>query len=251
MDIFEMLPKFDVLSARKVLVVQPHPDDAEVGAGDVIARFRDEGAEIHYLTVTDGSLGINSPDIPKDSIVQIRRNECEASGRFLGATIFTYLDEKDGSLTDVPALAGRIAEVIRTYRPGLVLCPDPYLPYESHMDHIVTAKATSQAVICTGLQEYPRGTDTKPFQVDAIAYYFTSRPNLLVDVSTTLLDRFKAMEFHKSQFNDEVLAMYRVYFTNRATMLAVNESYTFAAGLKVLPPLMLHCFTEAEAYSAQ
>ena len=248
MELGELLPKYDILSMRRVLVVQPHPDDAEVGAGDVIAKLHDSGAEIHYLTATDGSLGVNSPDIPKESIVAIRKMETEASGRYLGVDGFTYLDEKDGALKDVPALAGRIAEVIRSYRPDLVLSPDPYLPYESHMDHIVTAKATSQAVISSSLMEYPRGTSTTPHSVTLMAYYLTAKPNVILDVSTTLVRRFKAMEFHKSQFSDELLALYRVYFTNRATQLAVNEDYTFGAGLKILPPLMMHCFTEADDY---
>ena len=39
---------------------------------------------------------------------------------------FHWFDEPDGSLEHIPALAGRIAELIRTGQPDVVFCPDPW-----------------------------------------------------------------------------------------------------------------------------
>ncbi len=34
---------------QNVLILSPHTDDAELGAGGTIARFVEEGKKIHYI----------------------------------------------------------------------------------------------------------------------------------------------------------------------------------------------------------
>ncbi len=64
---------------EKVLVVSPHTDDGELGAGGTITRWQQEGKEIHYLVFSGCELSI--PDnLPKDTL----RNECLMSARTLG-----------------------------------------------------------------------------------------------------------------------------------------------------------------------
>ncbi|MGB4243748.1 MAG: PIG-L family deacetylase, partial [Dethiobacteria bacterium] len=48
----DLLPIPNLLEAKSLLVVQAHPDDADVGAGATLARLSDAGARITYLTVT-------------------------------------------------------------------------------------------------------------------------------------------------------------------------------------------------------
>ena len=42
---------------KKLLCVQPHPDDNEIGMGGIISLLTKKGVQVDYLTVTDGSLG--------------------------------------------------------------------------------------------------------------------------------------------------------------------------------------------------
>ena len=53
-----LIPTPDLLRARRLLCVQPHYDDNDIGAGGTIARLADAGAEVHYLTVTDDVVGV-------------------------------------------------------------------------------------------------------------------------------------------------------------------------------------------------
>jgi len=43
------------MSKDRMLVIQAHPDDADMNIGGTIAKWADEGYEIYYLIVTDGS----------------------------------------------------------------------------------------------------------------------------------------------------------------------------------------------------
>ena len=43
----------DLSKAKRVLFVQPHPDDNQIGAGGTIAWLRSLGVEVYELTVTD------------------------------------------------------------------------------------------------------------------------------------------------------------------------------------------------------
>lgn len=235
----------DLSDCRKLLCIQPHPDDNEVGLGGTIASFAEKGCEIHYLTVTNGDLGAVDEDLSSAEIAAIRARELEAAGRSLGATVFHQLDHGDGTLEHIPALAGEIAEVIRTVRPDVIFCPDPWLSYEAHYDHIVTGRAAAQALLSSGLPLYPRGTSTRPWQPQAIGFYFTAEPNTVIDITDHFEQKFEAMALHRSQFSEEILAMYRIYFREQSRQLAEGRGFGLGEGLKVLSPLHLHCFVDA------
>jgi LmbE family N-acetylglucosaminyl deacetylase len=48
-----VIPTPDIFQAKKILCVQPHYDDNDIGAGGTLAKLHEAGAEIIYLTVTD------------------------------------------------------------------------------------------------------------------------------------------------------------------------------------------------------
>lgn len=241
MDLSAFMSPPEIMNAECALCIQPHPDDNEIGMGGIIAALARRGCRVHYLTVTNGDLGQTAGPAEPAALAARRRQEAQAAGQALGAVEFHFFDEPDGSLKDVPALAGRIAELIRTLRPQVIFCPDPWALYEGHMDHVVTGKAAAQAFLSAGLAEYPRGTATAPWQPAAIGFYFTQQPNTVVDVTDTFEQKFAAMALHASQLNEEMLALYRAYFTMLGGQLAQGKGFALGEGLKVLGPLHLHC----------
>lgn len=231
-------------TCKKVLCVQPHPDDNEIGMGGVIRMLALKGCEIHYLTVTDGRLGnVGSPHSP-DEIAVMRKKEARASGTYLGATKYFWFGYDDGTLSDIPKLAGEIGELIRTEQYDTLFAPDSWLPYESHYDHIVTGRACAQAAISCSLHAYPEGTLTLPCTLQAVGLYFTSHPNTVVDITEHFEAKFAAMAMHETQMNDELLSLYRTYFTLRGNQLLNGKG--IGEGLKMLRPIHLHAFPEAK-----
>ena len=245
MDISQFFSAPDITEMKHILCIQPHPDDNEIGMGGIIAALAKKGCTIEYLTVTNGDLGLTDPTLTCETLAKLRRQETIDAGKKLGVSRFHFLEHGDGTLESIPTLASEIAEVIRTIQPEAILCPDPWAPYEAHNDHIVTGKAASQAFISSGLLQYPRGTQTKPHQAQAIGFYFTNNVNTVIDISDTFALKCEAMAEHKTQMNEQTLALFTAYFQMQGQKLAIGHDFALGEGLKVLRPEQMHCFAEA------
>lgn len=242
----QMLKAPKLKNIKKAICIQPHPDDNEVGMGGAIAALVQKGCEIHYITVTDGSLGLVDDSMTHEELASKRRVEVLASGEVLGVSEFHFLDYQDGTLNDIYKLSGDIAEIVRTVKPDFIFCPDPWLQYEAHQDHVITGKAAAQCFITSWLHEYPLGTKTLPHKVKGIGFYFTSKANTVVDISNTFDLKMKAMACHKSQFDKMTLTLFSLYFKQQAKKAAVNEKFKLGCGLKLMGENHMHCFTGAE-----
>ncbi len=245
-DIQALLLPPDILQGKKALCVQPHPDDNEIGMGGTIAVLSSSGCRVDYLTMTDGGLGAVSPELIGEELVKVRTREVRDAGKILGVTEYDSLGFPDGTLNDVPRLAGMVAEVIRKGQYDMVFCPDPWMAYEAHWDHVVTGWAVAQAFISASLIQYPKGSMTSPANPFAIGFYFTNKPNTIIDITEAFDRKFEAIAAHKSQISNELLALYRAYFTMRGEKLAQDRGFHLGEGLRVMSPLHLHCFAEAE-----
>jgi len=242
-----MLSPPEILNSKKVLCIQPHPDDNEIGMGATIKVLSDKGCEIHYLTITDGRLGTQNPELTPEELVEIRKLELQEAGKMLGCSKFFNFNYPDGSLNDIPELAKKIAILIRENHYDVIFTPDPFNAYEGHNDHIVTGKAACQAFISSNLNSYPENTTTKPWQAKAIGFYFTSKPNTIIDIKNNFELKFKAIGEHKSQMDNNTLSLFRTYFENKSYELGKKLGCKQAEDFKILGPLHLHCFPEADA----
>ena len=71
----------EVREAARVLAVQPHYDDNDIGAGGTLAALREAGAELSYLTVTDDLLGVLDPELSDtEARRRLRAEQEEAAG---------------------------------------------------------------------------------------------------------------------------------------------------------------------------
>lgn len=156
-----MLAPPDILKSKCALCIQPHPDDNEIGMGGTVAVLAQAGCTVHYLTVTNGDQGNKNRTASPQETARVRRAEAIAAGTHLGAKEFHFLDHGDGTLDDVLGLSAQIARVIREVRPDAIFAPDPWLAYESHLDHAVTGRAAANAFLMSGRAAIPGGGDTR------------------------------------------------------------------------------------------
>lgn len=134
----------------RILVVSAHPDDVDFGAAGTVATWTDAGIEVAYCVVTDGQAGGFDPDLPRDRIPAIRRDEQRAAAAIVGVEDVTFLGYEDGRLTAGLDLRRDLARQIRRIRPQRVVLQSPERDWEriqpSHPDHMAAGEAAMAAV---------------------------------------------------------------------------------------------------------
>jgi len=154
-----------------LMAVHAHPDDEATGTGGVLAKYAAEGVETVLVTCTDGGCGDGpggvKPDDPAHdaaAVVAMREGELRASCEILGVDHLELLGYADSGMmgwaandapnafwnTPVAEAAERLAELMRTYRPDVVVTYDEYGFY-GHPDHIQAHRITMAAVELTGI----------------------------------------------------------------------------------------------------
>jgi LmbE family N-acetylglucosaminyl deacetylase len=156
-----------------LMVVHAHPDDEALGTGGILARYADEGIRTVLVTCTNGELGDGAggvkPGDPKHDAATVaaeRREELKASCAVLGVTHLEMLGYHDSGMdgwpqnaapgsfwmTPINEAASRVAELMRRYRPQVVVTYDEYGLY-GHPDHIQTHRVTMAAADATGVPD--------------------------------------------------------------------------------------------------
>ena len=90
---------------QRVLVVTPHPDDAEVWCGGTVARWIKEGAEVNYVLCTDGGKGTDIPGITSKELSATREQEQREAAQVLGVKHVEMLHIPDDYANTLPYVA--------------------------------------------------------------------------------------------------------------------------------------------------
>jgi LmbE family N-acetylglucosaminyl deacetylase len=191
-------PHLDV--PTRALTVGAHPDDAEFGAGATLGRWADAGCHIGIVVVTDGSKGSWDTNADLQTLVDRRRDEQHAAAGVLGVSDVMFLGHTDGELEYSSELRSQIAEVIRTFRPNVVLTHDPWQRYQMHPDHRVTGLAAVDGVVSARepLAKSPSGL--AHHRPEALLLWSADEPDHLEPVDDTYFQRkLDALLCHSSQ----------------------------------------------------
>lgn len=114
----------------KILILSPHTDDGEIGAGGTIARFVEEQKIIYYVAFSSCEVSVPK-GFPEDAL----KNECKKATNILGIKhenvillnyeVRTFPLHRQKILDDMIALNKQI-------KPDLVLAPSAN---DTHQDH--------------------------------------------------------------------------------------------------------------------
>lgn len=194
---------------KRVLVVSPHPDDAEAGCGGTIARWVREGAEVFYVLCTDGGKGTSDPDMTPERLAAIREQEQAEAAKVLGVKEVVYLRHPDGELEDSKLFRGQLVREIRRLQPDVVLTTDPYRRTSStHRDHRMAGQVTLDACFpyARDRLHFPEHEKEglKPHKVGAILFWGAEEPQEFVDITDTIERKGESLSKHTSQFNGRV-----------------------------------------------
>lgn len=143
----------DDIDIERAMVIFAHPDDAEWQAAGTIAKWTDEGVEVTYVLVTNGSSGETPkhPNMTKDVLVPMRYDEQRKAADVVGVKELVTLGFEDGYLYPDLDLRKAIAREIRRYKPDVVITHDPTERtiedfYIQHPDHIAVGEVVMRSI---------------------------------------------------------------------------------------------------------
>jgi len=177
-----------------VLVVAPHPDDAELGMAGAILRFKAEGFRVGVLDLTTGEpTPYGSPEL--------RVKETAAATEILGLDWRHNLGLVNRSLEPTLEARRQLAGVFRTMRPKWI-----FAPYwvDAHPDHVAATQLIEAARFWAKLSK--SDLPGEPFFPSRIYYYFcvhlrqVVQPSFVLDITPYWEQKLAAIRCYESQF---------------------------------------------------
>lgn len=232
------------MSAAKyrALVVAAHPDDIEFGCAGTLASWVDEGAEVTYCIVTDGSTGTQDRSLIGANLSSVRRAESEKAAGIVGAKEVVWLGYRDGYVEYTLGLRRDIARVFRSHRPHrfIVMDPTPTIDdsFINHPDHRAIGLASLDVTLTAGTTpgHFPELLEEGLEPWRGLREVWIAGPGdrpVLVDISTTIERKIDALLAHKSQLGDD-LDVVAGWVKERSAGRGKEAGYLYAESFNVI-----------------
>lgn len=213
----------------RVMVITPHPDDAEFGAAGTVAEWVEAGKEIVYVVCTSGEKGAVDPDVSPKELAKTREREQSAAAALLGVREVIFLRYEDQALEDTPSFRKEIVRWIRTFRPVTVITTDPYRRYIWHRDHRITGQVVLDAVFPYARDHlaYPDllVEGLEPHKVREVLLWGTDDPNYFTDITRSIDLKLAALRCHESQVGGDLFPAVEEWVKQRALAAARGQQF--------------------------
>ncbi len=179
-----------------VLMIAAHPDDAELGCAGTILQQVAAGRRVGVVDLTRGELGSRGSAEQRDA-------EAIVAAQLLGLHVRENLRLSDGFFVNDEATRRLVVQVIRRYRPDILLT-NPNI--DRHPDHGRAADIVHEAAYLAGLPGLlteDAGTPQVLWQprlvLQAIHNSYV-RPDVVVDITAYWPQKLAALQAFQSQF---------------------------------------------------
>ncbi len=183
----------------RVIAIGAHPDDCDIKAGGLAAKYVAAGHMVKFVSVTNGDAGHHTEG--GGMLAARRRAEAEEAGRRLGIK-YVVLDNHDGEL--VPSLDVRLQVIreIREWNADVVISPRPN---DYHPDHRYTGILVQDASYMVTVPNI--ASDTPALRKNPLFIYFSDRfdrpqsfrPDIIVSIDEVINKKYAALDAHTSQ----------------------------------------------------
>ena len=177
-----------------VLVVAPHPDDAEISMAGAILHLLEQGLRVGILDLTNGE------PTPRGSI-ELRREETEQASSILNITWRGNLGLPNRSLQHTLEAREQLATVMRLCRAERIFTP---FWEDAHPDHLAASELTDAARFWAKLSKTEMAGE--PFHPRRIYNYHSVHlklaivPAFILDISDYWETKLAAVQAYRSQF---------------------------------------------------
>ncbi|MCI2426596.1 bacillithiol biosynthesis deacetylase BshB1 [Candidatus Acetothermia bacterium] len=183
-----MIDKIDVLAFGT------HPDDIELGCGGTLIKLSSAGHLIVLVDMTQGEMGTRGT-------VEIRQQEAATAAKIIGAVTRENLGLEDGNINITPEAKRKVVEIVRKYRPSLVL-----IPYgkDRHPDHYRTSELAYEGIFTAGLHRYNTGQAAyRPLRLLYYMGWQEFTPSVIIDISAQFKRKMEAIYAYSTQFKPD------------------------------------------------
>ncbi|MBS1533918.1 MAG: bacillithiol biosynthesis deacetylase BshB1 [Bacteroidetes bacterium] len=179
-----------------ILAFGAHPDDVELGCGGTIAKEVSLGKKVGIVDLTRGELGTRGT-------AELRDQEAMAAAQILGVTVRENLQMRDGFFVNDEAHQLLVIQMIRKYRPEIVICN---AIDDRHIDHAKGSKLVSDACFLSGLikiETFDNGQQQSAWRPKQVYHYIQWKniePDFVVDITGFNEKRIESILAYGSQF---------------------------------------------------
>jgi len=223
-----------------VLAIAAHHDDIEFVMAGTLLRLREQGWELHYMNLADGSRGSTTMD--RATCAAVRLEEAKAAAKILGAQFYPPICA-DMEIAYTTELLRQVAAVVRQAKPSIVLT---HSPVDYMEDHENACRLAVSAAFAHGMPNFESDPPVDVY-MDPVTVYHAQPvgnatplgervwPGLYVDITAVLEKKAEALAAHASQkrWLDESQGMDSYIQTMRDSAAEVGQmsgKYQYAEG---------------------
>jgi len=217
---------------KNVLVIAPHPDDAEIFMGGTIAYIKSTGHKVTILDLTLGELSTRGT-LAQRNIEKTNATEILTLDQRICANL------PDGAISTNPNQILTLATILREQKPDLVFAP--YLE-NRHPDHLHAHHLVREALFMANLKKYTDQKCQEPHSVNSIFWYMARtefRPSFLVDITAFKEIKKRAISAYGSQVNPVDTTTHDTLVGSTLSLHAIDARdayYGSMAGVKYAEP---------------
>ena len=218
-------------AALDILAIAAHRDDVEQTCGGTLLKHAERGLRTGILDLTRGEMGTRGT-------ADDRAREAADAARILKVAWREALDIPDGRVENTWENRLKVATVIRSLKPRVVI-----LPYWQgrHPDHYTAATLGYEACFTAGLKKLDlAGEPHRPFKVIYASLYCDVRPTFVVDISAQFEARMQSLFSYESQYADQQAGagLFPAQQEIRERIDAMARFYGLLAGVKYAEPFV-------------
>jgi len=184
----------------RVIAFGAHPDDCDLKAGGLAAKFTALGHKVKFVSLTNGDAGHQSQG--GGQLAMRRRAEAQEAARRIGIE-YEVLDNHDGRLLPTLDVREQVIREIRQWKADIVIGPRPNDYHPDHRYTGVLVQDASYMVIVPNI-----ATDTPALRRNPVFLYYSDRftrpqpfrPDIVVSIDDVFQKKIEMLDAHVSQF---------------------------------------------------
>lgn len=183
-----------------IIAFGAHPDDCEIKAGGVAAKWAAQGHKVKFVSVTNGDVG--HYEMAGGPLARRRAAEVEEAARILGIET-QVLDHHDGELMPTLEIRLEIIRLIREWSADIVIT---HRPNDYHPDHRYTGILVQDAAFMVTVPficpDTPRLESNPVFlhMSDGFTKPIPFEPDIVVGIDDVIEEKLDALSVMTSQF---------------------------------------------------